>query len=322
VEALTYNFPSIPMSSLGQELKQARERAAMSVAEIARQTKITARLLQNLEDERFDQMPEPFFVKGVLKAYVKAVGGEEAHFMELYRELFPSLEPAREAAPSGSAREVPAGRRAAAAPSHIHRPELRDFRAEAGRPGRAKRRGMRLRPWALAVLLLLLLAAVAGLVYLYIQSRPKPAPTIPSAAPKIQAPAKPQAPPETTADKPAGNPAPIASDASASSAVSAAPSFADGVRLDLRFTADTWIQVAADGRIVLDGIQATGRTASVSAKEEIVIQIGNSGGVDYELNGRPGIPFGAAGAVRTDIRINRETAAGFLRRSPVPEAGA
>ncbi len=299
------------MSSLGQELKQARERAAMSVAEIARQTKISTRLLQNLEDERFDQMPEPFFIKGVLKAYVRAVGADEARFQDLYRERFPSSDPVREA-PAAPARER--GSRTTAQPSHINRPELQDFRATAGRSGKTRRRGLRLRPWVLSILVVLILAAAACLILLYIQSRPKPAPTLPSAAPTVQAPVRIQAPTEIPIETPAAADAPAAGGSSAG----APPSFADGLKLDLRFTADTWIQVAADGRIVLDGIQAAGRTASLGADKEFVIQIGNAGGVDYTLNGRPGLPFGASGTVRTDVRINRETASGFLRQAPAP----
>jgi cytoskeleton protein RodZ len=304
------------MSSLGQDLKQARERAAMTVAEIARLTKITPRLLQNLEDERFDQMPEPFFIKGVLKAYVRAVDGDEAHFLALYREIFPAAEPAaREAPPLAPARDR--GVRTAAPPSHIHRPELQDFRAAKDRTGKNRRRGVRFQPWALAVLIVLLLAAAACLFLLYLQSRPKPAPSLPSAAPVVQPLVKPQAP----ADQP-GTTQPAASSVSSSSAPpsSASPfSTAAGLKLSLRFTADTWIQVAADGRIVLNGNQAAGREQSFSADGEFVIQIGNAGGVDYTLNGRPGIPFGPTGAVRTDVRINRANAADFLRRTPAPE---
>lgn len=317
------------MPSLGQELKQARERAAMSVAEIARQTKISTRLLQSLEDERFDLMPEPFFIKGVLKAYVRAVGADEARFLDLYRELFPSSEPPREVPPAAPAKER--GSRTTAQSARIHRPELQDFRAAAGRSGQMRRRGPRLRPWVLAILIVILLAAAAGLILLFIQSRPKPAPAIPSAKPEVQAPVRAQAPPEASIETPAqpqaGPPADsqAATNAAASGApaaekiaAAAAPSFADGLKLELRFKADTWIQVAADGRVVLDGIQAAGRTAALSAGQEFVIQVGNAGGVDYLLNGRPGIPFGETGAVRTDIRISRETAASFLRRGPEP----
>lgn len=330
---MPYNSGIISMPSLGQELKQARQRAAMSVAEIARQTKISARLLQSLEDERFDLMPEPFFVKGVLKAYVRAVGADEARFLDLYREIFPPSGPAREAPAAAPVKER--GSRPSAQSARIHRPELQDFRAAAGRSGQMRRRGPRLRPWVLAILVVLLLGAATGLVLLYIQSRSKPAPTLPSARPEVQAPIRAEPPPEASIGAPSGQPAGSAAGPAAGSPAGgsapgagapaaenlpadAPPSFADGLKLELRFKADTWIQVAADGRVVLDGIQAAGRAADLSADREFVIQVGNAGGVDYLLNGRPGIPFGGAGAVKTDIRINRDTAAAFLRRGPEP----
>jgi cytoskeleton protein RodZ len=293
------------MSSLGQELKQARDRASFSVEQIAQQTKINLRLLKALEDERFDQMPEPFFIKGVLKAYVRAIGADEAYFLALYQSEQAPAEPAPSESPLPAPAKERAGRAAAAPPSRVHRPELMDFREAPGRSGPSPKRRIRLQPWVLILLILLLAAAAALVVLFYVQSRPKPAPpiaaTVRSAPPLI----KPELPAEAAAKQ--GTPA-----------GPALPSFEAGLKLGLRFTADTWIQVAADGRIVLDGIQAAGREAAFQAAEEFILQIGNAGGVTYTLNGKPGLPFGPSGAVRTDIRISRTNAAEFLRKAPAP----
>lgn len=308
------------MNSLGSELQQAREKASLSVEQIAQQTKISLRLLKALEEERFDLMPEPFFVKGVLKAYVRAVGGDEAYFLALYQS-----EQGRAEAPPPSAVPAPtvprdrAGRPSAPQPSRVHRPELMDFREAPGRPKPGLRRKVRLQPWVLILILVLLAGAVTALAVFYLGSRPKPAPAITSTVPSAPPIVKPEIPSEA-AGKPGSTPA---SGQAPGQAQAAAPSgFESGLKLDLRFSADTWIQVAADGRIVLEGIQAAGHETTLRASEEFIIQIGNAGGVAYTLNDKPGVALGALGAVRTDIRINRDTAADFMRKPPPPQTVA
>jgi cytoskeleton protein RodZ len=291
------------MSSLGQELKSARDKASFSVEQIAQQTKISLRLLKALEDERFDQLSEPFFIKGVLKAYVRAIGADEAYFLALYQSEYAPAEPAPNEPPPPLPAKDRAGRVSASPPSRVHRPELMDFRESPGRSGPSPKRRIRLQPWVLILLLVLLAAAATMGIVFYVQSRPKPAPRIASTVPSAPPIVKPAAPLEAAAKQ---------------GAASAQPSFEAGLKLGLRFTADTWIQVAADGRIVLDGIQAAGREASFQAAEEFILQLGNAGGVTYTLNGKPGVPFGPPGAVRTDIRISRGTAADFLRKAPAP----
>ncbi len=194
-----------------------------------------------------------------------------------------------------------------------------DFREAPGRSGSGPKRRVRLQPWVLILGLVLLAAAVTALVFFYLESRPKPAPLIPSSVPSAPPIIKPEAP-AGAADKAGATAAP--GQASSQTQPVPAAELSSGLKLDLRFTSETWIQVAADGRIVLDGIQAAGRETTLRAAEEFIIQIGNAGGVAYFLNDKPGVAFGAKGAVRTDIRINRDTAAEFLRKAPAPSAAA
>jgi len=85
------------------------------------------------------------------------------------------------------------------------------------------------------------------------------------------------------------------------------------LKLDLSFTAETWIQVYADRQLKVDGIKRAGEKVVCEAKQEILIHIGNAGGVDLLINGKPGKPLGAAGVVRTDIKITPENCGEFLR---------
>jgi transcriptional regulator with XRE-family HTH domain len=73
--------------------------------------------------------------------------------------------------------------------------------------------------------------------------------------------------------------------------------------LDISFHHDTWIQVHADGELIYEGIKLPGGKLQVIAQEELVIDVGNAGGLTYTLNNQRGKPFGPLGAVEKNIRI-------------------
>ena len=86
-----------------------------------------------------------------------------------------------------------------------------------------------------------------------------------------------------------------------------------GLNLELSFHARTWIQVFADGKLALDGIKLRGEKARITAQNELIIHLGNAGGLDYSINGRPGKAFGRSGAVVKNIRITPDNTAEFVR---------
>lgn len=86
------------MPSLGQELRTKREERGSSLKDISVHTKIGTRLLQALEDDRLDLLPEPFFLKGVLRSYVRAIGADELYFLQRLAEVM-DTSAALEAAP-------------------------------------------------------------------------------------------------------------------------------------------------------------------------------------------------------------------------------
>ena len=61
------------MESIGQYLRRNREDRAMSVEEVSRATRIPVGNLERLENDHFDDLPGEVFVRGVLKAYARAV---------------------------------------------------------------------------------------------------------------------------------------------------------------------------------------------------------------------------------------------------------
>ena len=82
--------------------------------------------------------------------------------------------------------------------------------------------------------------------------------------------------------------------------------------LDIAFHHDTWIQVYADGELVYEGIKLPGGKLQVIAQEELVIDVGNAGGLTYTLNNQRGKPFGPLGAVEKNIRITLDNLDEFI----------
>jgi len=84
------------MATLGQELREDRERRTVSIKDISDRTKIGTRILIALENDRWDLMPEKFFIKGVIKAYAEAIGADPAVYLEKYEKQRAAKEEAAE----------------------------------------------------------------------------------------------------------------------------------------------------------------------------------------------------------------------------------
>lgn len=82
--------------------------------------------------------------------------------------------------------------------------------------------------------------------------------------------------------------------------------------LGIAFLEDTWLQVYADGKLILAGLKKPGEEAIVKATEELVIHLGNAGGISYSLNGKQGKPLGFSGAVVRNIKITLDNYKQFI----------
>ncbi|HYM45851.1 MAG TPA: helix-turn-helix domain-containing protein [Solirubrobacteraceae bacterium] len=82
------------MPEIGETLREARMRARIDVSEIEAQTKIRAKYLRALENEEWDLLPGPTFVKSFLRTYATALGLDGKALVEEYRK---SAEPPSEA---------------------------------------------------------------------------------------------------------------------------------------------------------------------------------------------------------------------------------
>ena len=59
------------MTSIGGALKEARSKKTLSLEEVHAKIKIHPRVLQLLEEEKFDKLPSPLFAKSFLKSYAE-----------------------------------------------------------------------------------------------------------------------------------------------------------------------------------------------------------------------------------------------------------
>jgi transcriptional regulator with XRE-family HTH domain len=82
--------------------------------------------------------------------------------------------------------------------------------------------------------------------------------------------------------------------------------------LEISFIEETWLQVYTDGDLDVEAIKRPGETVSVEAYEELLIHLGNAGGITYRLNNREGKPLGPSGTTIRNIRITLENIKDFL----------
>lgn len=79
--------PVDPARSPGLFLQRARERAGVSLQEIARRTKLGTMKLASIEEERFDVLPAPVYLRGFVDQYARLVGlPDPRRIAELYVE--------------------------------------------------------------------------------------------------------------------------------------------------------------------------------------------------------------------------------------------
>jgi len=92
------------------------------------------------------------------------------------------------------------------------------------------------------------------------------------------------------------------------SATLAAPASAtgDGLVLTLTAQADCWVEVRADGATVVNRVLAQGESQTFEAHGELVLSVGNAGGLTIKVNDRPALPLGRNGEVRKNIVITRQ----------------
>lgn len=78
--------PSAETASVGSLLREAREAQQFSLLQISEALRIEPQLLEALEQDRFDAVGAPVFVKGYLKNYAECIGLDPRPLLETYRK--------------------------------------------------------------------------------------------------------------------------------------------------------------------------------------------------------------------------------------------
>jgi cytoskeleton protein RodZ len=108
------------MTDIGATLREARMRARIDVSEIEAKTKIRAKYLRALENEEWDLLPGPTFVRTFLRTYAQALGLDSKALVDEYRlrcEPPPELDHQPVVSSTPRARRRPRPGRGAPAPS-------------------------------------------------------------------------------------------------------------------------------------------------------------------------------------------------------------
>lgn len=148
------------------------------------------------------------------------------------------------------------------------------------------------------VSLALFVAFGAGLLAINGLLKRPPRPTVPvvtAPAPVTTAPTETPAAP-TAAPRPAA-PAPADKQAPAADAPQ---------RLVVKAVEATWIRVQTDDGRVAEELLPAGATREWTSSKRFVLTVGNAGGIEVELNGRPLAPLGARGAVIQRLELPRD----------------
>jgi cytoskeleton protein RodZ len=286
------------VGTFGERLRREREMRGIGLDEIATATKISARNLRALEDEKFNQLPGGIFNKGFVRAYAKFLGIDEEHIVAEYESASRETETAREE-------------------------KLKQDFAKA-EPKRSKDdQEISLEPksqWGtIAIIVLLAVLAYSGYnVYQrkkadreqqrQQQQAQRMSPVV-SPTPTAQAPVQPATVPATTAQQRAATTTTPASPATTQSSPTQTPgatantavttasqkapaettnsNAAKTIDLKIKVTKKSWVSITADGKLILKDTLEAGTEKSVKASDKVEMVLGNAGGVEVSYNGKP-----------------------------------
>jgi cytoskeletal protein RodZ len=289
------------MESLGELLRNARERRNFTLRQVADDTRISLRYLEALESGQYRTLPGGMYNRAFLRSYAECIGLDPQKAIEQYET---------EIAAQGD--KAP--------------------RTKAARPVK-HREPVRLHP--LMIWSVMLLFSIAGL-YLsrnwisaafspYFAHRPPipepsrnttPPPAQPVAAVESTAGTAPRLLQNSLPVPPQSTPASAQEPTAAPPSETASPS--DGshaLRIEFDVLDKCWVSVNSDGTRVLVRLLEPGAHQTFDASERFYIVLGNAGGVRLRINGRPARPLGKLGEV-VRVLITTQNISDFLENPP------
>ncbi len=300
--------------SVGSDLKQARESKQIPLEVISQKTRIPVKYLEALEEDHYDLFPSHTYAKGFIRAYCKVVGLDAQKMTREFKAQVPEppvkIEPMNaevemeKNSPFLGARPVlPAVIRpsdagqAEALEEGEDLPELHEPIRHHTAPSRRRLKWRSFYTWVGQMVIAL---AFLGLLWLGWQ---KLSPVVSklvgqfskTASATASAPSAPQSSnpvPAVPATSAPMAPAPVASQDSSREVAD------KWQHLTLKALDKSWILVTLDdGKLSKELDLSQGDTRSFQAERSFKLRIGNAGGVDIQLNGKPLGVLGTTGQV-------------------------
>jgi cytoskeleton protein RodZ len=298
--------PEPEEASVGRTLREARESRHLSLLQVSEALRIEPQFLSALEQDRFDALGAPVFVKGYLKNYAECLGLDSRKLLEAYRNQRGDEEPIVQARRSiGEEQERPvgawvvAGLAAALIAGFLwtRGPEDDAERFAATgpvsdsppveQPVEAVRPGSEPLPRSLDEPIPPRAVDPAPLPSPDSVDGPSAGTAAPTEDPSAEAadPARPGSAPGREGDR---SPTPE-SDRSAGAAEAGAAARALGeLDIELRFMEDSWAEVTGPGnQRFYYGLGRAGGEARISAPPPVNVLLGNADGVAVEVDGEP-----------------------------------
>jgi cytoskeleton protein RodZ len=293
------------MTSIGETLRRERVKRNLDLDRISNELKISSRLLEAIEAERFDKLPGGVFVKSFVLQYARLLELDEDDIAsELQRMLDPQPAVAQVA-------------ESAKPESVIALPRVKGWEMVGDQ-------GWRWTSSLPAFALVLVVMLVCSAVYSWWQRtrHSVPAHQVASVpAQVIPAPPADRARPTalTAVSTPTPSPpSPKETGAERFAVAAAAGPNPNAVRVQLTAQEPVWVSARADGKYVFSDTLDPGQSRNVEAGSTVLLRLGNAGGIEIALNGKPIGPVGPKGQVRT-LQL---TSGGFQIVSEPPKAAA
>lgn len=275
------------MTSIGERLRRQRVERGFDLEQVARETKISPRLLEAIEAEEFDKLPGGVFRKSFVRQYARALGLEESDIASELDQIAPPADTFPVLRGDSFETVIPA----------LPTPSTE-----------INRRWMMTSAGSFAGVVLVMLAC-AGIYSWWQNSREQAAHPV-QAAKKDSAVQAPE--PAGIQPAPAGVPEPkTPPEAVTPSGAPITPTLAETTtppayvpppegkfRVDFAANEPAWVSIIADGKQVYVGTLEAGQNRVIEAADRVRVRVGNAGGLAVNLNGKPVGEIGPRGQIR------------------------
>jgi cytoskeletal protein RodZ len=260
------------VASFGEGVKREREKKKITLDQVSVSTKISARMLRAIEEEKFDQLPGGIFNKAFVRTYARYLGLDEEKTLADYMA-------------------------AAGGPQAAQAEDL-ELRAMAEQKEKKSRRPQRISenlPWGWIAMLLLVTAAAVSVWgwYSRTEDRHNGRNEAERAAPRNSG--------QRSSDSSATahyQPS-VSKDVAAAATQPAVQVSSGGFTLMVKAEEDSWVSITTDGNAIYSGMLVAPEQRSIKANKSITIRAGNVGGLTFAFNGRQLGPQGDYGEVKT-----------------------